>query len=140
MTCAPHNRAIWIADDDTPTLSIGPANVVQAEGNTGDAPATDFTFTVKRGDYERALELLTEVQQNIGARELSGDNKIAKVSVVGVGMRSHAGVATRMFDALAAENINILMISTSFSTVSFVTNEEQTDAAVAELHESFRVP
>jgi aspartate kinase len=78
--------------------------------NVGADSTTDFTFTVKRGDYERALELLAPVQRALGARQLTGDNRIVKVSVVGVGMRSHAGVATRMFDALAAESINIKMI------------------------------
>ncbi|MEJ2088284.1 MAG: aspartate kinase, partial [Gammaproteobacteria bacterium] len=86
-------------------ISRAPIEVDMIVQNIGHDGLTDFTFTVKRSDYDRALELLSPVRDDIGARDVSGDNKIAKVSVVGVGMRSHAGVATRMFDALAAENI-----------------------------------
>jgi aspartate kinase len=114
-----------------------PIEVDMIVQNTGDDGLTDFTFTVKRGDYERTLELLTPVKEKIGARELSGDNKIAKVSVVGVGMRSHAGVATRMFDALAAENINILMISTSEIKISVVVAERYLELAVRCIHGEF---
>jgi aspartate kinase len=114
-----------------------PIEVDMIVQNTGDDGRTDFTFTVKRGDYERTLELLTPVKEKIGARELSGDNKIAKVSVVGVGMRSHAGVATRMFDALAAENINILMISTSEIKISVVVAERYLELAVRCIHGEF---
>jgi aspartate kinase len=114
-----------------------PIEVDMIVQNTGADGTTDFTFTVKRDDYERALELLGPVQRELGARELSGDNKIAKVSVVGVGMRSHAGVATRMFDALAAENINILMISTSEIKISVVVAERYLELAVRCMHEAF---
>ena len=114
-----------------------PIEVDMIVQNTGADGLTDFTFTVKRGDYERALELLTEVQKDIGARELAGDNKIAKVSVVGVGMRSHAGVATRMFDALAAESINILMIATSEIKISVVVAERYLELAVRCIHSEF---
>jgi len=107
--------------------------------NTGADGTTDFTFTVKRDDYERAMELLRPVQTELGARELSGDNKIVKVSVVGVGMRSHAGVASRMFDALAAENINILMISTSEIKISVVVAERYMELAVRCIHEAFEL-
>ena len=107
--------------------------------NTGADGTTDFTFTVKRDDYERTLELLRPIQAALGARELSGDNKIVKVSVVGVGMRSHAGVATRMFDALAAENINILMISTSEIKISVVVAERYLELAVRCIHEAFKL-
>jgi aspartate kinase len=105
--------------------------------NTGADGTTDFTFTVKRDDYERAMELLRPVQKELGARELSGDNKIVKVSAVGVGMRSHAGVASRMFDALAAENINILMISTSEIKISVVVAEKYLELAVRAMHDAF---
>jgi len=114
-----------------------PVEVDMIVQNTGADGLTDFTFTVKRSDYDRTLELLTPVQETIGARELSGDNKIAKVSVVGVGMRSHAGVATRMFDALAAENINILMISTSEIKISVVVAERYLELAVRCIHTEF---
>lgn len=107
--------------------------------NTGADGTTDFTFTVKRDDYERALELLRPVQAELGARELAGDNRIVKVSVVGVGMRSHAGVASRMFDALAAENINILMISTSEIKISVVVAEKYLELAVRAIHDAFEL-
>lgn len=105
--------------------------------NTGADGLTDFTFTVKRSDYDRALALLEPLRVKLGARALDGDNKIAKVSVVGVGMRSHAGVATRMFDALAAENINILMISTSEIKISVVIAERYLELAVRCTHAEF---
>lgn len=116
-----------------------PIEVDMIVQNTGVDGLTDFTFTVKRGDYERTLELLAPVRETIGARALSGDNKIAKVSVVGVGMRSHAGVATRMFDALAAENINILMISTSEIKISVVVAERYLELAVRCIHSEFEL-
>lgn len=105
--------------------------------NTGADGLTDFTFTVKRGDYESTLALLEPLRVKLGARELAGDKKIAKISVVGVGMRSHAGVATRMFDALAAENINILMISTSEIKISVVIAERYLELAVRCIHAEF---
>ncbi len=105
--------------------------------NVGADDTTDFTFTVKREDYDHALELLQPVRVLLGARELTGDNRIVKVSVVGVGMRSHAGVATRMFDALAAESINIQMISTSEIKISVVIAERYLELAVRTIHSAF---
>ena len=105
--------------------------------NTAADGLTDFTFTVGRKDYEAALELLKPVRASLGARALSGDNKIAKVSVVGVGMRSHAGVAARLFNCLAAENINIQMISTSEIKISVVVDERYLELAVRTLHSAF---
>ena len=105
--------------------------------NTGADGLTDFTFTVKREDYQRTLDLLTPVQQEIQARSLAGDNEIAKVSIVGVGMRSHAGVASRMFDCLASESINIQMISTSEIKISVVVAEKYMELAVRALHSEF---
>ena len=105
--------------------------------NTGADGLTDLTFTVKREDYEKTLELLQPVTGQLGARDLSGDNRIAKVSVVGRGMRSHAGVAARFFDALAAENINIQMISTSEIKISVVVAERYLELAVRALHAEF---
>lgn len=116
-----------------------PIEVDMIVQNTGADGLTDFTFTVKRDDYERTLELLEPVRQEIGARSLSGDNRIVKVSVVGVGMRSHAGVATRMFDALAAENINIQMISTSEIKISIVVAERYLELAVRCIHDAFEL-
>lgn len=105
--------------------------------NTGVDGMTDFTFTVKRSDYEGTMTLLTDVAEEIGAREVTGDNTIAKVSVVGVGMRSHAGVATKVFDRLALENINIQMISTSEIKISVVIAERYVELAVRALHDAF---
>ena len=105
--------------------------------NTSAEGLTDFTFTVKRPDFDEALALLRSVSKDIGAREVSGDPQISKVSVVGVGMRSHAGVASRVFDALARENINIQMISTSEIKISVVVDEKYTELAVRSLHEEF---
>ncbi len=105
--------------------------------NTGADGLTDFTFTVKRGDYDAALALLRPVREALKARELSGDKRIAKVSLVGVGMRSHAGVASRMFEALAAENINIQMISTSEIKISVVVAQRYLELAVRTLHRAF---
>ena len=107
--------------------------------NTGADGLTDFTFTVTRGDYDRTMTLLGAVQQDLGARELSGDNGIAKVSIVGVGMRSHAGVASRMFDLLSAEGINIQMISTSEIKISVVIDEKYMELAVRTLHTGFEL-
>jgi aspartate kinase len=91
---------------------------------------TDFTFTVHRNDYNAAQNVLQNTAREIGAREVVGDTKIAKVSIVGVGMRSHAGVASRMFESLAKENINIQMISTSEIKVSVVIEEKYLELAV----------
>jgi len=118
-------------------VSRGAIEVDMIVQNTGADGTTDFTFTVKRDDYERAMELLRPVQAELGARELSGDKTIVKVSVVGVGMRSHAGVASRMFDALAAENINIQMISTSEIKISVVVAEKYLELAVRAMHDAF---
>lgn len=100
---------------------------------------TDFTFTVHRNDYEATEKVLSGVAKELGAREVVGDNKIAKVSIVGVGMRSHAGVASKMFDALATENINIQMISTSEIKVSVVIAEKYLELAVRALHSAFEM-
>ena len=105
--------------------------------NTGADGLTDFTFTVKREDYDRTLRLLEPVRESIRAASVDGDNEIAKVSIVGVGMRSHAGVASRMFDCLASENINIQMISTSEIKISVVVDEKYIELAVRALHAEF---
>ena len=98
---------------------------------------TDLTFTVPRGDYQQALTILTLPIRQVGARDIRGDQKIAKVSAIGVGMRSHAGVAQRMFKALAADGINIQMISTSEIKISVVLDEKYTELAVRTLHNAF---
>ena len=107
--------------------------------NTSADGLTDFTFTVKRPDFDEALALLGTVSEEIGARKVSGDPQISKVSVVGVGMRSHAGVASRVFEALAKESINIQMISTSEIKISVVVDEKYTELAVRSLHEEFNL-
>lgn len=104
-----------------------------------DGPATDFTFTVHKRDYERALELLKEAASGLDAHDVSGNTDIAKVSLVGVGMRSHANVAARMFRALAEENINIRMISTTEIKISVVILSKYKELAVRALHEAFEL-
>ncbi|MCH7742280.1 MAG: aspartate kinase [Proteobacteria bacterium] len=99
--------------------------------------STDFTFTVRRDDYDEATKILKKVANDIDAREVSGDNKIAKLSMVGVGMRSHAGVASKMFRILADESINILMISTSEIKISVVISEKYLELATRALHSAF---
>ena len=99
---------------------------------------TDFSFTVQRGDYDKALKILNErVKDDIGATEITGSTDVVKVSVVGVGMRSHAGVASKMFDALASNNINLQMISTSEIKVSVLIQEQHLEKAVKTLHTAF---
>jgi len=120
---------------------IGDANIevdviVQ---NVGLDQTTDFTFTVHRGEFNKALRILEQVAKDVGAREVLGDDKIAKVSVVGVGMRSHAGVATKMFGALAKDNINIQMISTSEIKISVIIEERYVELAVRSLHSAFEL-
>ncbi len=99
---------------------------------------TDFSFTVQRGDYDKALKILNErVKDDIGATEITGSTDVVKVSVVGVGIRSHAGVASKMFDALASNNINLQMISTSEIKVSVLIQEQHLEKAVKTLHTAF---
>ncbi|WP_288075284.1 aspartate kinase, partial [Marinobacter sp.] len=107
--------------------------------NVGADNRTDFTFTVHRNDFKRGQAILQRVSDELGAREVSGDSKIAKVSIVGVGMRSHAGVATKMFAALSNEGINILMISTSEIKISVVIDEKYLELAVRALHSAFEL-
>lgn len=101
--------------------------------------STDFTFTVQREDYDKAFAILKQVSADIGAREVSGDNKIAKLSLVGVGMRSHAGVASLMFRTLSDESINIQMISTSEIKISVVIDEKYLELAARALHSVFNL-
>ncbi|KAB7619737.1 aspartate kinase [Alkalilimnicola sp. S0819] len=98
---------------------------------------TDFTFTVNKVDYDKALEILRKIGDDMGAREVYGDDKIVKISLVGVGMRSHAGVASTMFKALSAEGVNIQMISTSEIKVSVVVEEKYLELGVRALHTAF---
>ncbi|MCP8898298.1 aspartate kinase [Gilvimarinus xylanilyticus] len=130
---------------DTPGIAskilapVGKANVevdviVQ---NVGADNTTDLTFTVNRGDMNKTVDLLSNVVKEIGAREVTSDDAIAKVSIVGVGMRSHAGVASTMFTALAEEGINIQMITTSEIKISVIISEKYLELAVRTLHSAF---
>lgn len=107
--------------------------------NVGLDKKTDFTFTVHRNDYKKAKSVLQEVCEKLGADSAAGDDRIAKVSIVGVGMRSHAGVATTMFEALSNEGINIQMISTSEIKISVVIDEKYLELAVRALHSAFQL-
>ena len=108
--------------------------------NIGASGHTDFSFTVNRAEYQKALDVLArEKGKGFAARELIGDNKICKVSLVGIGMRSHVGIAARMFKALADEGINIQMISTSEIKTSVVINEKYLELAVRQLHRTFEL-
>ena len=120
---------------------VGDANIdvdmiVQNVGHDG---LTDFSFTVHRNDYQKALEILSSVRAHIKAREIVSGDKIAKVSIVGVGMRSHAGIASTAFRALAEEGINIQMISTSEIKISVVIDEKYSELAVRVLHKVFNL-
>ncbi len=105
--------------------------------NTGADSSADFTFTVHRNDYDKAYGILQQSAQRLQARSVSGDRKIVKISLVGVGMRSHAGIASRAFGALAAEGINIQMISTSEIKISVVVDEKYAELGVRTLHAEF---
>ncbi len=105
--------------------------------NTRESHMTDMTFTVMRSDFARALEILKGVVDEIGAESISGDENIAKISIVGVGMRNHSGIASTMFQILAKEGINVEMISTSEIKVSCVIAEKYTELAVRALHDAF---
>ena len=112
-------------------------NVDMIVQNVGADGTTDFTFTVHRADYKKAMESLKDTARQLAAREVTGDDKIVKISVVGVGMRSHAGIAGQMFRALADEGINIQMISTSEIKISVVVEEKYLELGVRTLHTAF---
>ncbi len=105
--------------------------------NTRSEGLTDLTFTVSKADFQQAMEIERKVAEEIGAEAVIGDENIAKISVTGVGMRNHSGVASKMFTALAKENINILMISTSEIRISCVIEEKYAELAVRVLHSAF---
>jgi aspartate kinase len=121
---------------------IGKANIevdMIIQNVAADEKTTDFTFTVHRNDYDKALAILKKTAGELGAREVSGDDAIVKISVVGVGMRSHAGIASTMFETLAKENINIRMISTSEIKISVVVDEKYLELGVRALHDAFNL-
>jgi aspartate kinase len=105
--------------------------------NTRPGGKTDLTFTVPRASFKQALDMEKKIAEEIRAEDVFGDVKIAKVSVIGVGMKDHAGVAAKMFTALAQENINIMMISTSEIRISCIIQEKYTELAVQVLHSAF---
>ncbi|MFW2371661.1 MAG: aspartate kinase [Gammaproteobacteria bacterium] len=105
--------------------------------NIGEDGTTDFTFTVHRNDYDKALALLTQTGEQVSAKKVYGNNQIVKLSLVGVGMRSHAGIASTMFSALAKESINIKLISTSEIKISVVIDEKYLELGVRTLHAAF---
>ncbi|MBF0453875.1 MAG: aspartate kinase [Magnetococcales bacterium] len=107
--------------------------------NVSESGETDMTFTVPKGDYEQALSVLAGPVKEIGARTMKGNPEISKVSAIGVGMRSHTGVALKMFKALANDGINIQMISTSEIKVSVIIDEKYTELAVRSLHQAFEL-
>ncbi|MGE5838845.1 MAG: aspartate kinase, partial [Deltaproteobacteria bacterium] len=107
--------------------------------NTSEDGSTDLTFTVPKADFHKSMKLVSEVARQIGAEKVLGDENISKVSIVGVGMRNHAGVAQKMFHILAKENINIIMISTSEIKISCIIEEKYTELAVRVLHEAFEL-
>jgi len=107
--------------------------------NVGVDGTTDFTFTVHRNDFNRAHTILVSITRKLKAREMAGDTQIVKISLVGVGMRSHAGIASQMFKALATEGINIRMISTSEIKISVVVDEKYLELGVRALHEVFEL-
>jgi len=121
---------------------LGPISAANIEvdmivQNVAEDRTTDFTFTVHRNDYDKVMKVIEQVADDLGAVEVKGDNTICKVSIVGVGMRSHAGVASKMFDALASESINIQMISTSEIKIAVVIAEKYLELAVRTLHAAF---
>jgi aspartate kinase len=107
--------------------------------NTRAGGQTDLTFTVPKASFNEALEMEKKIAADIGAEDVFGDEKIAKVSVIGVGMKDHSGVASKMFNALARENINITMISTSEIRISCIIEEKYTELAVRVLHSAFEL-
>ena len=121
---------------------LGPISALNIEvdmiiQNVGADGLTDFTFTVHRDEYERVMEHLHRGNGELGAASVSGDDRVVKVSVVGVGMRSHAGIASRMFKALSEAGINLRLISTSEIKISVVIDEKYLELGVRALHEEF---
>jgi len=122
--------------------SIADANIVVdmiVQNVSSDGKATDISFTVPRTDYKKAVKITEDIARELGARGVTVDENIAKVSIVGVGMKTHSGVAAKMFDTLAREGINIMMISTSEIKVSCVVDIKYTELAVRVLHDAFEL-
>jgi aspartate kinase len=130
---------------DTPGIAsriLGPIAAANIEvdmiiQDIGDEKSANFTFTVHRNDYQTAMTILEGTAKELGAESVDGDDRIAKISVVGLGMRSHAGIASQMFAALAEEGINIQMISTSEIKISVVVDDKYLELGVRTLHSTF---
>ncbi len=146
VTCSKNEARITISRvPDVPGTASRIFNPITNEGivvdmiiqNTRDGAMTDMTFTVPRTDYKKTMKIMEKVSADVGAEGVSGSDNIAKVSIVGVGMRNHAGIASTMFKVLSDEGINILMISTSEIKVSCVIEEKYTELAVRALHDAF---
>ncbi len=122
--------------------SVADANIsvdMIVQNTSEDGSSTDLTFTVSKNDFPKAIDIVNKIAENIGAERVVGDENISKISIIGVGMRSHSGVAAKMFETLAKENINIQMISTSEIKVSCVIEEKYTELAVRVLHDAFHL-
>jgi aspartate kinase len=148
VTCSKNEARITIAKvPDVPGTAAKVFDPLTSEGivvdmiiqNTREGALTDMTFTVARTDYKKTMQIIERVGSEIGAERVTGSENIAKVSIVGVGMRNHAGIASTMFKVLAQEGINILMISTSEIKVSCVIEEKYTELAVRALHDAFEL-
>lgn len=123
---------------------LGPISELNVEvdmiiQNIGEDDTTDFTFTVHRDEYQRVIDYLTANNEKLGAKSITGDDRMAKLSIVGVGMRSHAGIASRMFKSLADAGINMRLISTSEIKISVVIDEKYLELGVRALHEEFEL-
>lgn len=146
VTCSKNEARITIAKvPDVPGTAARIFDPLTSEGivvdmiiqNTREGELTDMTFTVPRTDYKKAMQIMERVAAEVGAEGVTGAENIVKVSIVGVGMRNHAGIASSMFKVLAQEGINILMISTSEIKVSCVIEEKYAELAVRALHDAF---
>ena len=148
VTCSKNEARITIAKvPDVPGTAARVFNPITSQGivvdmiiqNTREGELTDMTFTVPRTDYKKTMQIMKKVVADVGAEGVIGSDNIAKVSIVGVGMRNHAGIASTMFKVLSDEGINILMISTSEIKVSCVIEEKYTELAVRALHDAFHL-
>ena len=146
VTCSKNEARITIAKvPDVPGTAFKIFDPLTSEGiivdmiiqNTREGALTDMTFTVPRTDYKKTMQIMERVVAEIGAESVTGSENIVKVSIVGGGMRNHAGIASTMFKVLAQEGINILMISTSEIKVSCVIEEKYAELAVRALHDAF---
>ena len=120
-------------------ISAAHLNIDMIIQNVAQDGTTDLTFTVNRNEYAQAMKLLNEIARELNARDVVGDDTLAKIAIVGVGMRSHSGVAAKMFDTLAAEGINIELISTSEIKISVGVNDKYLELAVRALHKAFEL-